>query len=153
MAKIIAQDSRQESIFAVPYKQCYSYYQIFAKQKRHPLRVPFNFAFIPSVRTIPCNCKLAVGVVVEVALDKDNWCTFVAGAGCKVTERTDKVCELTWCCALAFHRAHQVLFLVCDVLCHSITQFFALHTCKLVVCQIFQFQLAWQTNQAVCEAR
>ena len=79
------------------------------------------------------------GVVIKIALNKDDRSSFVAAAGSQVGQRTDQVGQLTGSGALRSHVAFQVSIFIGDVLFDSSVELLALQTCKVVVGQVFQF--------------
>ena len=92
-------------------------------------------------------------VVIEVALDKYDRCTLIAGAGCKVAERTDEVCELTGCCTLRRHVTYKVAVLLNDLFLDSCLELFTGKTCKFVVCKILELELIGSSLKSCCICR
>ena len=79
---------------------------------------------------------------------------FVAGAGGQVSQRADQVGQAAWgVVPLGYHLTFQVLVLVADVVGDGFFEGgIAAQVKKVVVCQIFEFDLVWSALQtgSVC---
>ena len=88
-------------------------------------------------------------IVIKVALDKHDRRALVAGAACKVTERTDEVSQPSGSSPLRRHVAHEVSVLLLDALGDSFLESLTAEILKIVVGKVLELQLIWRSLKAV----